>query len=189
MNSSRSLVSHARRRSAFPAAALLAAAFVVGAAGTAGAQDQASGTFTVKGAATRFAFAYTFWKANVFTGKPDLYVLFSDVAIPPDTIPKNDDGVGKMAALVRENKVHAVELHLAPQYRKLDNASDLAVYHVGLSPARFGMGGITTYEATTVTDTTLEGRARTDGPQNHDGVAWQFDVQFKVAIPPPAKGT
>jgi hypothetical protein len=88
--------------------------------------------------------------------------------------------------MIRDGKVHAIEVHLAPGYKQLDRADDMSVYHVGLSPARFGLGGVTTYEATSVTDTAVEGRARTSGPQTHEGVKWQFDVRFKVAIPPPA---
>jgi hypothetical protein len=188
MNSPRFFHTIARRLFPLLAVACLAIVFLVSAAGVAGAQNQVSGTFTVKSAVTKFAYAYTFWKPNVFTGKPDLFVLLSDVAIPPDTIPKDDDGIGRIAGMVRDNKVHALELHLAPGYKQFDSAEEVAVYHVGLSPARHGMNGISTFQAKTVTDTTLEGAARTNGPQTSDGVTWQYEVQFKVALPPQGKG-
>jgi hypothetical protein len=166
------------------AALLLTLAIVVGGARTADAQNQVSGTFTVKGATTTFAHVYTFWKPNVFNGQPNLHLVFSDVAIPPEAIPDHDDAMSKIAGMIRDGKVHAIELHLAPGYTQLDRADDLAVYHMGLSPARFGMGNMSTYEAKSVTETTIEGRARTKGPQEHEGVTWQYDVQFKVTIPP-----
>jgi hypothetical protein len=169
------------------AAAVLAVTVVVVTPGAADAQNQASGTFTVKGASTTFAHAYAFWKTNVFSGKPDLIVLCSDVAIPPEAMPVDNDGFAKIAGLIRDGKVHAIELHLAPGHKQLDRAEDVSVYHVGLSPARFGMGGVTTYEAMSVTATTVEGRARTTSPQTHEGVKWQFDLRFKVTIPPPGK--
>ena len=46
--------------------AVLLAVAVLGVAGIAGAQNQVSGTFTVKTATTKFAYAYTYWKPNFF---------------------------------------------------------------------------------------------------------------------------
>lgn len=181
--------SHDRRQRAVRC--LVAIAFVVlGVAATprpAGAQNQVTGTFTVKGATTAFAHVYAFWKPNAFNGKPNLHLLFTDVPIPADAIPDDDDAMSKIAGMIRDGKVHAVELHLAPGYTQLDRADDVAVYHVGLSPARFGMGNMSTYEATSVTEKTVEGRAHTNGPQKHEGVTWQYDLRFKVAVPPPPK--
>jgi hypothetical protein len=84
--------------------------------------------------------------------------------------------------------VHAVELHLAPGNKQLDPGEQVAVYHVGLSPARHGMSGMNVFDGKASTATVLEGSARTDGPQKSDGVAWQYEVHFKVAIPPQANG-
>jgi len=167
-------------------AILLTVAVLIGTAGIAGAQNQVSGTFTVKGAVTKFAYAYAYWKPNFFDqSKKDLFVLFSDVAIPPNAIPKDDDGIGTIAGLVREGKVHALELHLSPQKKQLDSAENAAVYHVGLEPGRYGMSGMHVFTAKTFTATLLEGTARTDGPQDHEGVAWQYEVHFKVTLPKP----
>jgi hypothetical protein len=166
----------------------LAMLFVVAVAGAAAAQNTVSGTFTVKGTATKFAFAYAYWKADMFSPKPNLFVLFSDVAIPADALPKDDDGIGKIAGMVRDGKVHALELHLAPGNKDLDPGEQIAVYHVGLSPARHGMNGMSVFDGKTSTATVLEGSAKTDGPQKSDGVAWQYEVYFKVAIPPQPKG-
>jgi hypothetical protein len=165
---------------------LLAVVFLMGAAGVAGAQNQVSGTFTVKGATTRFAYAYAYWKPNFFDQtKKDLFVLLSDVAIPPEAIPKDDDGTSKIAELVRGGKVHALELHLSPATRQLDAAENAAVYHIGLSPARHGMSGMHVFDAKTFTDTLVEGMAHTNGPQTSDGVSWQYEVRFKVTLPSP----
>jgi hypothetical protein len=166
-------------------AILLGAVIIIGAGG-ANAQNQVSGTFTVKGVVTRFAYAYSYWKSSPFGD--ELMVLLSDVAIPPDTIPKNDDGVAKMAGLVRDGKVHALELHLSPKEKQLDQGENAAVFHGGLSPARSGMSGMHVFVAKTFTDTLIDATARTDGPQVASGVKWQYEAAFKVALPPPDKG-
>ncbi len=164
------------------AAAVLAS---VCSAGTAAAQDEISGTFTVKGVTTKFLHVYAYWKPNFFDAtNQDLFVLFSDVPIPPDAIPKDDDGVGRIAGLVRDGKVHALELHLSPRDKRLDAAENAAVYHAGLAPARYGMSGMHVFQAKTFSPTLLEGSARTDGPQESDGTPWQYEVRFKVRIPP-----
>jgi hypothetical protein len=167
---------------------ILALLLIAAAAGVAGAQNTVTGTFTVKGTATTFTYAYAYWKTSVFSPKPDLFVLFSDIAIPPDAIPKDDDGIGKIAGLVRDGKVHAVELHLAPGNKQLDPGEQIAVYHAGLAPARHGMSGMNVFDLKASTAAALEGTAHTDGPQKSDGVAWQYEVTFKVAIPPQGKG-
>jgi hypothetical protein len=166
-------------------AVLLAVAVLMCAASSASAQNQVSGTFTVKGATTKFAYAYAYWKDSNFapSGK-ELFVLFSDVAIPPNAIPKNDDGVGKIAEMVRSGMVHALELHLDPPNKKLDAGENAAVFHLGLSPGRSGRSGMHVFAAKTFTSTLLEGTAHTEAPQNTDGVPWQYEVTFKVALPP-----
>jgi len=163
---------------------LLASAVFAGTAGVARAEDQVSGTFTVNGAATKFAYSYVYWKPNFFDQtKKDLFVLLSDVAIPPNAIPKDDDGVGAIAGLVRDGKVHALELHLDPKSKKMDAAENAAVYHVGLAPGRYGMSGMHVFTPKAFTASLLEGTAHTDGPQESDGVKWQYDVRFKVTLP------
>jgi hypothetical protein len=81
--------------------------------------------------------------------------------------------------------VHALELHFSPAKKQLDSAENAAVYHVGLEPGRYGMSGMHVFTAKTFTDTLLEGTARTDGPQDHEGVPWQYEVHFKVTLPKP----
>ena len=166
-------------------AVLLAVALLLYAASIASAQDQVSGTFTVKGATTKFTFAYAYWKDSNFapSGK-ELFVLFSDVAIPPNAIPKDDDGVGKIAEMVRSGKVHALEFHLDPPKKQLNAGENAAVFHMGLSPGRHGMSGMHVFAAKTFTSTLLEGTAHTEAPQNTEGVPWQYEVTFKVALPP-----
>ena len=63
-----------------------------------------------------------------------------------------------------------------------------AVFHVGLSPARYGMSGMHTFAAKTFTTALVEGTSRTSGPRTTDGVPWQYEVTFKVALPPPPGG-
>ena len=65
--------------------------------------DEVSGRFTFKGKTTAFGYVYSYWKPNSFDqAKKDLFVLFSDAPIPAGSIPKNDDGISKIASMVRE---------------------------------------------------------------------------------------
>ena len=147
--------------------------------------DEVSGTFTVKGKTTNFAHVTCYWKPNFFDpAKKDLFVLFSDVPIPAGSIPKNDDGISKIASLVREGKVHALELHLSPVTRRLDEAENAAVYHVGLSPGRHGMSGMHVFEAKTFDARTVEATSRTEKEEDDGGVRWRYEVRFRVTIPP-----
>jgi ketopantoate hydroxymethyltransferase len=147
--------------------------------------DEVSGNFTVKGETTTFGYVYTYWKPNFFDqAKKDLFVLFSDAPIPAGSIPKNDDGISKIASMVREGKIHALELHLSPVTRRLDEAENAAVYHVGLSPARHGMSGMHVFEARTFDARTVEAMSRTEKEQDDAGVRWRYEVRFRVAIPP-----
>jgi hypothetical protein len=151
----------------------------------AAAADEVNGTFTVNGKSTRFEHVYAFWKASLFDStKPDLFVLLSDIPIPADTLPKNDDGVAKMAELVRAGKVHALELHMAPATKGLDAGENAAVYHVGLSPGRHGMSGMHVFEAKVFDDKAIDAKAHTDGERVSDGAHWSYEARFKVAIPP-----
>jgi hypothetical protein len=149
------------------------------------AADEVSGSFTVNGKTTRFEHVYAFWKPSLFDQtKQDLFVLLSDIPIPAGTLPKDDAGVEKMAGLVREGKVHALELHMAPAARSLDPGENAAVYHVGLSPARHGMSGMHVFEAKVFDDKTIEAQAHTDGEKQSDGVRWSYEARIRVAIPP-----
>jgi len=147
--------------------------------------DEVSGTFTVKGKTTTFGYVTCYWKPNFFDqAKKDLFVLFSDVPISAGSIPKNDDGISKIAAMVREGKIHALELHLSPVTRRLDGAENAAVYHVGLSPGRHGMSGMHVFEAKTFDSKTVEATSRTEKEQDDGGVRWRYEVRFRVTIPP-----
>jgi hypothetical protein len=147
--------------------------------------DEVSGSFTVKGKTTTFQHVSCYWKPNFFDqAKKDLFVLLSDTPIPSGSIPKDDDGISKIASLVREGKIHALELHLSPVTRRLDEAENAAVYHVGLSPGRHGMSGMHVFEARTFDARTVEATSRTEKEEDDGGVRWRYDVHFRVAVPP-----
>ena len=137
------------------------AVFLLSSAWPARSADEVNGLFTVNGKTTRFEHVYAFWKPSLF-----------------------DDGVAKMAELVRAGKVHALELHMAPADKGLDPGENAAVYHVGLSPARHGMSGMHVFEAKVFNDSAIEAIARTEKETETDGARWRYEVLFKVAIPP-----
>ena len=103
-----------------------------------GLSQEVTGTFTVKGAATPFKYVYAFWKdqAPFKEGVLNLYVLLSDVPVAENALPRNDRAIEKMAEPVRDNKIHALELHFADPGKTLDVAENGAAYHNGIAPAR-----------------------------------------------------
>src|SRR4051812_33641297 len=110
---------------------------------------QVAGKFTVKGTTVKLAHVYAFWKPRLMhETTSDLYVLISDEPIPPDTIQSTDAGVAKMAALVREDKIHAFELHFDGDTDNLFDGEEAAVYYGGIAVARMGENGAFRFTAT-----------------------------------------
>jgi len=96
--------------------AVLLAVAVLGVAGIAGAQNQVSGTFTVKTATTKFCLRLYLLEAELLRcqQKGPLRVA-QRRAVPPEAIPKDDAGIATIGGLVRAGKVHALELHFSPR--------------------------------------------------------------------------
>jgi hypothetical protein len=67
-----------------------------------------------------------------------------------------------MAEPVRENKIHAFELHFADTGKTLDMAENGAAYHNGVAPARHGINGFFHYQILKFDGTTLEGKVSMD---------------------------
>jgi len=169
------------------AASALAAALLVLAAllPATGFSQEVTGTFVVKGASTPFRYVYAYWKDQAPFKKDvmNLYALLSDVPVDAGTLPSNDRGNEKMAELVRNDKVHAFELHFSDLGRTLDNAENGAVYHNGIAPARHGINGFFHYEVLKLDATSLEGNVWMD-PDSVAGAEWRVDAKFKVNVPP-----
>lgn len=145
---------------------------------TAAGEDHVSGKFTVKGKTTEFHHVYAFWKPRLMDeSKVDLYVLLSDEAVSADTLPKDDEGVSKMAMLVRDDKIHALELHFDGGTNKLFEGEQGAVYHLGLAMARMGEGGAFQYSPSGKASAVQAGKA---SAKMED---WSCDAAFQVAIP------
>src|SRR5262249_15054934 len=117
--------------------ALLVASLVL-VSSTAQAQ-QASGTLAVNGASAPLTHVYAFWKDQApFSTDLNLYVFLSDTAMADTALPRNDDANARIAELVRNNKIHAFELHFADGGKTLSPGENGAIYHNGVAPARHG---------------------------------------------------
>jgi hypothetical protein len=146
-------------------------------------QDEVSGTFTAKGKTTEFRHVYAFWKPRLMDeSKIDLYVLLSDQPIAADTLPQNDDGVAKMAGLVRDDKIHALELHFEADSNKLFVGEEGAVYHGAVAMARQGQTGAFHYEPVSGDATTRAGKVSSD-KETVDLRGWSCNASFKAAVP------
>jgi hypothetical protein len=74
--------------------------------------------------ASFFKYVYAYWNARFMDpAVQDLYVLLTDVPVTKEQLPTNDDRVSKMAALVRGDKIHVLELHFGVPGKTLYDAS------------------------------------------------------------------
>lgn len=165
-----------------PLTAVLLSAALLPAAGF---SQEVTGTFVVKGTSTPFRYAYAYWKDQAPFKKDvtNLDVLLSDVPLDAGTLPSNDRGNAKMAELVRNEKVHAFELHFSDLGKTLDDAENGAAYHNGIAPARQGNNGFFHYEMLKFDGTSLEGKVWMD-PGSVARAEWKVDALFKVSVPP-----
>jgi hypothetical protein len=145
--------------------------------------DKVSGTFTVKGKTTEFRHVYAFWKPRLMDeSKLDLYVLLSDEPIAAEGLPLNNDGIAKMAGLVRDDKVHALELHFDGASNKLFAGEEGAVYHIGIAMARQSFSGGVQYTATSTDAITKAGKVSADkNAPGFDGGT--CSASFEVGVP------
>lgn len=147
-------------------------------------ENRVSGTFTVKGKSTAFKHAYAFWKTRMMDeSKVDLYVLLSDEVVTPAMLPRDDDGVGKMADHVRAGTIHALELHFDGAAPKLFEAEQGAVYHDGIAPARQGVSGALQFTPSAAPAGTLSGKVSLDA-ESAKLLGWNAAATFQVTIPP-----
>lgn len=147
--------------------------------------QEAAGTFAVKGSSTPFRHAYAYWKdqAPFKKGVIDLYVLLSDVPVADSALPRNDRAIEKIAEPVRNDKVHAFELHFSDPARTLDNAENGAAYHNAIAPARHGLNGFFHYQTLKFDGSSLEGKVWMDADAV-EPAGWKVDATFEVSVPP-----
>ena len=138
---------------------------------------------TAKGKSVEFKHAYAFWKPRLMAEtKIDLYVLLSDEAVPPDSLPANDAGIAKMAGLVRDNKIHALELHFDGATDKLFDGEQGAVYHNDIAMARQGVNGALQYQSAAGKSSVIAGHVTLD-KTFVESLGWNCNANFEVAIP------
>jgi hypothetical protein len=89
---------------------------------------------------------------------------------------------GRIAALVRNHTIHAIELHFADGGKTLSPGENGAIYHNGVAPARHGIVGFFTYEMVHLDGDTLQGRLRMD-PDGAAQAPFTIAATFTVKIP------
>jgi hypothetical protein len=142
-----------------------------------------SGSLTAKGATSELRYVYAFWRPNLLDeAKWDLRVLLTDVPLTPDKLPRNDDGVAKMAELVRENKIHAIEIHFDGATDKLFSGEQAALYHLAIAMARYGWNGGIEFSASGSDGATRAGKLSTD-KDGDETRGWSCSATFQVAVP------
>ena len=145
--------------------------------------DRVSGAFTVKGKATELHHVYAFWKPRLMDeAKVDLHVLLWDEAISPEALPKSDDGLAKIAALVREDKIHAIELHFDGASDRLFEGEQGAVYHGAIAMARQGETGMLHYQAEKTGTGAKAGKLFLDR-EMAEQLGWNVAAGFEISVP------
>jgi hypothetical protein len=148
-------------------------------------QERISGSCTASGQTTPLNHVYAFWAPrDPSSSKSDLHVLFTDEIIPAGTIPSGDEGVHKMAQLVQQNKVHAVELHFDGAGRQLFDGEQAAVYIAKVSPGRHGANspGLHFDPAQDADPGKVSGKFWLD-KESADLFEWSCKATFEVAVP------
>jgi hypothetical protein len=147
--------------------------------------QEVSGSFVVKGASTSLNHGYAYWKdqAPFRKGVMNLYVLLSDVPVAERALPSDDRAIDKIAEPVRNDRIHALELHFSDGGETLFSAENGAVYHNGIASARHGVNGFFHYQMLKFDGTTLEGKMWMD-PDSVTLAGWKADATFKVKVPP-----
>ncbi len=112
-----------------------------------------------------------------------LYILLSDVPLTDDLLPRNDRANGRVSEMVRENRIHAFELHFSDLGKTLYPPENGAIYHNGVQPARFGHNGFVVYRQTAFDGQWLEGQVRMDA-DNARLAGFAVEGTFRVRVPP-----
>jgi hypothetical protein len=145
--------------------------------------DRVSGTLTAKGKAVELKHVYTFWKSRLLDEtKMDIHLLLSDQIIAPDCLPANDAGIAKMAELVRDDKVHALELHFAGATNKLFEGEQGAIYHNAIAAARQGITGMLQYRSEPSAASAIAGSVSVD-KEFLEILGWSCRASLQVALP------
>ncbi|MFC1875910.1 hypothetical protein ACFL2E_01345 [Thermodesulfobacteriota bacterium] len=155
-------------------------------------KDQVSGKMMVKEKSISIKYVYPYLAPNTFASmypekykdKKDLQLLFSDNEVPEKAFPKDNDGNSKLLDLMRADKVHAFLIIFDGETKQMTTLGEEgAVYINDVSPGRFGMQGYYMVEYLKYEDKTIEGKVRMY-EDVIDTAGWDFNVKFKVNLPP-----
>jgi hypothetical protein len=144
----------------------------------AAADGTTSGTFTVKGKATKIAYAYAFSIPNPMDKtKKAIRVVLSDVAIEPKVLADPSPfGIGDLA---RAGKLHAIEA--------LISVPDKAVLATQMHDANFKMtasvaGSNVKLDVKLLDNTVIAAKLYTVKPDDFNGVPFEYSITFSAAI-------
>ena len=142
-----------------------------------------SGALTAKGESVELKHVYAFWKSRLMDEtKMDIHLLLSDQIIAPDYLPANDAGIAKMAGLVRDDKVHALELHFEGATNKLFEGEQGAIYHNAIAAARQGVTGMLQYRPDPSVASSIAGSVSVD-KEFLEVLGWNCRASFQVTLP------
>ena len=166
------------RKIAFVLSLLLGSIAGVTAFSAPAAEGTTSGTFTVKGKATKIAYAYAFSIPNPMDKtKQAIRVVLSDVAIEPKVLADPSPfGIGDLA---RAGKLHAIEA--------LISVPDKAVLATQMHDANFKMtasvaGSNIQLDVKLLDKTVIAGKLYTVKPDDFNGVPFEYSITFSAPI-------
>jgi len=153
--------------------AFIAATVILGAA-----DGTASGTFTVKGKATKLAYAYALAKPDpADKTKEDIELILSDVPLTPAVL--RDPTPFGLQDLTRANKLHALRIRITPAK---------AITSTSMYDSAFKMGSVSVagnnikLDVKTLDKTTIAGKIYTAKPDDFNDVPYEYSVTFSAPI-------
>jgi len=154
-------------------------------AGSAAAKDAAtaSGTWTVAGQKTELLQARTFREADPFGNGTNPCVLVSNLPVPDEAVPVDDDAIGKLLDLMRSGEMRAFQVCFDASGTKLRNVNDVVTFHPGVSPGRFAIQGFHEFAS-------KGGKGRIAGKLTGSGTGWDdapWSVTVELSVPLPAE--
>jgi hypothetical protein len=152
-------------------------AVVIGAA-VAAAGGTATGTFTVKGKATKLAYAYAVAKPDLSDKtKEEIQVTLTDV--PVDAAALNDPTPFGLGDLAKANKLHGIRFFIGPS----KTVTGTLMFDAGFGMRNVSVAGTDIkLDLQTFTKTAVAGKLHTAKPLDFNDVPFEYSVSFNAPV-------
>ena len=138
----------------------------------AGVADRVDGTLTVNGNQVRLNQVYAWTSKGAFDeSKTDVHILMTDRPVPEEKLK------GSMP-LMSGDGPQGVELRIDEDKKVIEGE----IYHSALKHGYFSGTGMHVFEPVTFDKTAVEGKVRSDVPQEAFGDKWEYSVSIRAKV-------